>query len=718
MNVTIFLPLISAILVFFLGFFVFMKGKRDRVNFTFALFAFAITIWMLGTFMMFLNKDDISRIIFWDKFVYFGVVYIPVIMYHFGLALTRNKLIKSKILLVSGYILSTFFLLLIPTKLFVSGTFVYQWGVHTKAQLFHHVFLVYFVLYILAWFVIVYKYYKSSISSIERERIKYCFLAFFVLATIGSLGYLPAYGIGIYPFAYISGVIFVIILAYAIVVHRLMDIKMVMRKSSVYLASFSLIAFIAITVKYIFIRYFTEFSGWIDPIILFLAILVFSPIKNYFYRLANKYFFSSLYDSRELIADVSDKLRSTLEVKKVYNFIHNTLSGAFHFKAFGILGYDEKTGNYIAQYNRGFNIGQRRKFPSNVELHKVFIGKDEPIIVEEVKNANYNKKTKDVIDLLVSLDVDILTPLNIKDKTIGLIALGQKESGDMYNDEDLQILKTIGAQAAIAIENALLYEETRNFGIKLEKEVEKATQKLRSANEELKKLDVAKSEFISIASHQLRTPLTVIKGYISMILEGNFGELTPGERESLEKVYDSGERLIQLVENLLNISRIESGRLQFDYEIVQIEEIVDSVVEELTRAAGKKGLRLDYKKPAKPLPKLKIDEEKIRQVILNLIDNAIKYTKKGGVTVGLKKSGSDIELCVSDSGMGIKKEDKPNLFKKFSRGHGTSIVHTEGTGLGLYVAYEMIVAHKGKIWAESKGEGKGSKFCFELPIKN
>lgn len=708
------LPLISAIFVFILGLIVFFKNRKSRINFTFFLHSLAITSWLFCTFMMFISRGDRETAIFWDRLVYAGVVFIPVFMYHFGLAYTNKK---RDFLLYLGYLLSFVFLILSQTEYFVNDVFVYKWGIHTKAQLFHHIFLIYFVSYVIIWFIQTFRYYKNLRSAILRQQTKYIFIGFLLLFSIGPLAYLPAYGIGIYPFAYFSGLIFTIILSYAIIRHRLMDIKFVLRRSSVYLASFSLIAFIAIAVKYILNRYFFEISSWVDFIILILAILAFGPIKDYFYRLANKYFFSSLYDSREIIAEMSEKLRSTLDVNEIYNFVYKSLLNAFHFKAFGILGYNEKTKNYIIQYNKGFNVGQRRKFPSNSELEKMFISKNESIIVEEAKNISYNKKTKDTIDLLIGLNVDILAPLNIKDKTIGLIALGPKESGDMYNDEDLQVLKTISAFAAMSIDHALQYKETLNFNIKLKDEVAKATKDLIKANKELKQLDAAKSEFISIASHQLRTPLTVIKGYISMMLEGSFGELTDGGRDSLDKVYESNERLIQLVENLLNISRIESGRLQFQYEVVQFEEIIDSVIEELAGNIKKKGLHLNYKKPTKPLPKMKIDDEKIRQVIMNLVDNAIKYTKKGSITINLKKTGSNLQFCVSDSGIGISKEYLPNLFKKFSRGEGTSVIHTEGTGLGLYVAREMIEAHKGKIWAESKGEGMGSRFCFEIPVK-
>jgi signal transduction histidine kinase len=149
---------------------------------------------------------------------------------------------------------------------------------------------------------------------------------------------------------------------------------------------------------------------------------------------------------------------------------------------------------------------------------------------------------------------------------------------------------------------------------------------------------------------------------------------------------------------------------------MNFEELVENVIEELETTAKKKKLKLIYKKPKKALPKVRIDREKIRQVVMNLIDNAIKYTEKGKVQVELKLIKNKILFSVSDSGMGIEEGDMINLFKKFSRGQGTSVIHTEGTGLGLYVARQMIESHKGKIWAESEGKGKGAKFIFELPI--
>jgi signal transduction histidine kinase len=235
-------------------------------------------------------------------------------------------------------------------------------------------------------------------------------------------------------------------------------------------------------------------------------------------------------------------------------------------------------------------------------------------------------------------------------------------------------------------------------------------------NEKLRKIDQAKSEFISIASHQLRTPLTVIKGYISMIIDGTFGPMNPKIKDSLVRVESSNERLIKLVEDLLNVSRIESGRLKYNFERKQLEDLVASVCDELKENARRKGLNFEYFPPKQKLPPVVMDEEKLRQAIMNLIDNSIKYTAKGIVTVMLKKQENGILFCVSDTGIGVRAEDIPNLFKKFSRGTGTSLIHTEGTGLGLFVVKQMIEAHGGRTWLESAGEGRGSKFYFVIPF--
>jgi signal transduction histidine kinase len=234
--------------------------------------------------------------------------------------------------------------------------------------------------------------------------------------------------------------------------------------------------------------------------------------------------------------------------------------------------------------------------------------------------------------------------------------------------------------------------------------------------EEAEKLSRAKSEFISIVSHQLRTPLSAIKGYLSMILEGSYGELPEKLKEKMKNIYQSNERLIRLVNDVLSVSKIEVGEMGMIWEKEDLREIIKEVISELSIKAKEKNLYLNFEEP-KEFPKVLLDREKIRQVILNLVDNAIRYTQKGGVTVKLQIANGRLQIVVSDTGEGLTKEEKEKLFERFSRGTAGTKFWTEGAGLGLYIARKFIEMHKGRIWAESEGRGKGSTFYVELPMK-
>lgn len=235
--------------------------------------------------------------------------------------------------------------------------------------------------------------------------------------------------------------------------------------------------------------------------------------------------------------------------------------------------------------------------------------------------------------------------------------------------------------------------------------------------EEAEKLSQAKSEFLSIVSHQLRTPLTVIKGYLSMILEEGYGSLSEKLKKVIENIYVSNERLIKLVNDFLNATRVETGKMELELERVDLEELIESQIKELEIKSKEKGIYLNFEKPKEKVPQVFVDKEKIGQVILNLIDNAIKYTHSGGITVSLEKLKDSVRIKIKDTGEGMTKKEIEKLFESFSRGTAGMKFYTEGTGLGLYISKKLVELHKGKIWAESEGIGKGSTFYVELPIK-
>lgn len=281
----------------------------------------------------------------------------------------------------------------------------------------------------------------------------------------------------------------------------------------------------------------------------------------------------------------------------------------------------------------------------------------------------------------------------------------------------INIILTNVTLILVAVVGGFLIQSVKKE-VKRKEEMEELSKKLAIANQELRRLDTAKSEFISIASHQLRTPLTAIRGYISLVLEGSYGEVTATVQDILNKVYVVNNRMSQLVEDLLSISRLESGRIQYNFVETQIEPLVADIVDMFTLMAKEKKLDLKIKLPKQSLPKISIDVNKIREVISNLIDNAIKYTKEGSVTVSVDGEKSFVVVKIADTGIGVDLKDAERLFEKFTRSSETMKLDVSGTGLGLYVGKSFVQAHKGFLSVESEGKGKGACFVIKLPIKN
>ncbi len=245
--------------------------------------------------------------------------------------------------------------------------------------------------------------------------------------------------------------------------------------------------------------------------------------------------------------------------------------------------------------------------------------------------------------------------------------------------------------------------------------IEKLALDLEAANERLQELDQLKSEFVSLATHQIRGPLTAIMGYASMMLQGDFGPLSDNLRASIQTIFESSNSLTGIVQDFLDVSRIEQGRMKYEMTVFDLGRLARAVSEELLPNIEPKGLRVRLEIEDGLM--VYADAGKIRQVIENLIDNAVKYTGQGTITITAAKKGEKALLSVRDTGVGIAQETLPHLFKKFSRASDASKANLKGTGLGLYVAKQLIEAQGGKIWAESEGEGKGATFSVELPLK-
>lgn len=279
--------------------------------------------------------------------------------------------------------------------------------------------------------------------------------------------------------------------------------------------------------------------------------------------------------------------------------------------------------------------------------------------------------------------------------------------------DKLLTLITFGFSLALGI---LLIRNARKEARQRE-QIEKQEKALEEANAHLTELDRLKSEFVSLATHQIRAPLTAIKGYISEIFEGDFGEVPKGLEEPLNTVMRSNENLINIVGDFLNISRIEQGRMTYEFSSFDLAQIAKEVGSEIKPNIDRANLAFSIEVEPNHNYSVSADIGKTKQIIGNLIDNAIKYTKQGWIKLAVSKNNVNgmIRVTISDSGVGVTAETMPKLFQKFSRAGDANKTNVIGTGLGLYVVKTMVEAQHGKVWVESEGAGKGSTFIVEFP---
>lgn len=709
---TIFFSLFSLFFIIILGLIVIRNG-RQLINRLFTLLNLILIIWIFGSLML-LTAQNEAQIIFWDLFIYAGIIFWAAIQYHFSLAVTHFNF-KRKIALSIAYLLSFFFLIISRTDFFASGVFYYRYGSHTQAKLGHHLFMIFFAIYVALFFYILLKKYYQEKNKIERSKTLYYILGFSVLNFIGGTAFLPAYSIPIYPIFLASPLIFSLIITYSIVYLGLMNIKLIMRRYSVYLLSFvSLFIPAYLILYYIYLFYFQYFFP-IFIAIYISSLISFDPLKKKYYYLANKYFFSSLYDTKNLIYKLNNDLRSSLEIKKIFHSVTKVLTPAFHFKSIAIIKFNERQKEWSLLYNDSFpKLDLKIKHINNNDINKIF-SNNQPV------NSKTIQENSEVTSMfkkhLKSLRIELLIPIRInKDKLNYLILFGPKESGDPYHKKDLQILKIVANEIGIAIENALLYQSVKRFNIKLQKEVARATTKLEIQNKTLVKLDEVKDEFISIVSHQLRTPLTGIRWFTEILIKNKDKNLNHKQIEMLQHIGASNMSLIKLVNGLLDVSHIETGhKFIINKNNFLVNELINEVLKENIYLIKKKKLMIDNK--IKKDLVIYADRDKIKQVWQNLISNATKYTddQKTIQIYSRVNNKNQIVFYLKDEGVGIPQKEQAKLFNKFFRANNASLKHAEGTGLGLHIARELIRAHQGEMFFKSK-ENRGSSFYFSLPI--
>ncbi len=308
----------------------------------------------------------------------------------------------------------------------------------------------------------------------------------------------------------------------------------------------------------------------------------------------------------------------------------------------------------------------------------------------------------------------IITPIMAKNTMLGILLATSHSTTYAVTEGDEEIASILSDQIGQAIQNARLFEEVFHSRQKLELMVQERTRQLQEALSNVQQVSKMKSEFISAVSHELRTPLTSIKGYASLLSSGKLGNIPDAVRERLEKINHHSDSLVQLINNLLDISRIESGKTGMKRQRSSIASIIDNVQDLLAPQLKEKNVRLVLKVPPET-PQLLVDQSQIERVFINLVGNAVKFTpSEGTITVTAEPRESDVLFSVADTGIGLKEDDRRKLFNEFYRVDNDINQSMKGSGLGLSLAKKIIEAHNGQIWVDSIYT-KGSTFSFTIP---
>lgn len=723
-----FFQILSVIALVFLGIVVYKRNTRSLTHIYFFLISLSLALWSFAI----AAQSFFPGTYFFVNLAFVGPFAFPGLFVLFSFYFPKKEEQVKKIYINTVIFLTVGFTMLSPFSVVHVNGVRYDTFVSTK------IFPIYFLSLIIWGFTILIRKYRKY-DGLQKRQVQYFFVGLLFTTSIGGVTNL------IFPVVLrdtsltaigpVSTLIFFGFVSYAITKYRMLDIRSLVSRSLIYaiLVVFVTGSFVAVT--YLGSIYLSNRSQSLEYVFLavasFFIVVLLDPLKRYLAKATNKIFFKAAVDYPKATRAITRVINDEVELDKLVVHLARELQDQLRIKHISIMlpvgdgmYMDPQTGTVTSSKSSrkkgSINSAPLIKYLQKNQSKIVMLDELDRLVAdsrEEKDRKKYDKLRK----VVEKMEVYAAIPVSSAQKTkelAAIILMTRKRSGDGLTVQDIQLFEVLTPQIASAIQKALLYQEAQEFNQKLAREVERQTKELRSANEKLTELDQAKSEFMSIASHQLRTPLAGINGYLSMMEDGDFGRLTKQQQPIIHDVAQATQRLIRMVNVFLNVTRIEAGRFVMNYTKQPFGEVMMDIYKTLKPTADAKGVKLTIdEKGVNKLPTIDVDMDKIKDVIINLTDNAIKYSPDGHVHMSAEANSRTVHVMIKDSGVGIPKEEVDNLFDKFVRGSGIARVEPNGSGLGLFIARKIVEGHGGKIWAASEGEGKGATFQFKIPIK-
>ena len=708
-----------ALMALILGVLVLKKSKRRHdAKYWFFLVCLCLAVWSAGLEVFSLADNEVALDTASRWFYFASAVFCPALAIFTTKSFLPSTKSTKSFIYASSILITIFSLYIILVPEFIINVSEVNTPVDFSQIPIHAIHYVIFATFFLVFFLISmwfgYVAWKKS-DSIRRKQVAIYMIGLLICSIPGFAVDLLLPALGDYRYVWVGPVatiIFLFAIMYSIVRYRLMDVKMAVARSVSYMLLLIALAVVYIISAYIISIVVFQRSLTIDShvnlmnmILAMVLAVTYQPVKRFFDKFTDRVFYYGEYDADTFTREISKILTYTADLqlltRRISSYIASSLKAekvAFCIPDKGIYG----------------RAGRRRIAVVEEDIRSIMdyyyknCSFPEVILANQVKDPELKK-------LLDIHRTKIVMPLLYQNQETGILFLGEHKSLG-YSSRDIEMLESIAGELAVSIRNSLSLEEINELNKSLQRKIDEATKELRFSNRQLQRLDEAKNEFISMASHQLRTPLTSIKGYLDMMLEGDLGKITPTQRAVLREAFSSSERMVRLINDFLNISRLQTGKFNIDKQKIDIAQILRDEVALLKVVADQRSVEMNLKIDKK-VPLIVADSEKIRQVILNMIDNAIYYSdphKK--VIISLKNNNDMIEFTVKDSGIGVPKSEQANLFGKFFRGTNARKKRPDGTGVGLFLARKVILSHDGEMIFESE-EGKGSTFGFKLPVR-
>lgn len=712
------IAVLSLVLQLLLTSVVLLRDTKALRNRAFTLLSVSLAFWAALTFA-FDVFPDVAQNIYTVRATMFFVVLQNCFFPFFTYALLRTPVVYNK-RFVAYIVLSiiTASLMLLTPAMFSELATKPDGGVYPVAQPGMGLFVLHAAISITAGFRFLLRRLRQTKSSRHQQ------LMYILFGSIVLWGIVPitnfALSISLQstfyaPYTPLFTLIFSSLIVYAIVRHHLFDIKRaVVRAIAYFLAIGTVIALYSVS----FLVGVTQIFGFgalsFDRQLLLFGFatvigLSIPPLVRFFDGLTQQLFFRKAYDTQRAIDEMTGIFAETDSLDEMFKQSAKTMMRILGADSFTVsLTHNDGAGQRIAYTS----LPAQAEHPLPILTQAHMLASDVKLMaIDELSDAE-----EDLGNEMTAMNIAIVSQLRSPAGIVGYLVIGYKENGTHYGRQDLDLIDIVSDEFAIAIQSGLRFEEIKAFNVELQRKIDEATKELKESNKKLQALDEAKDEFISMASHQLRTPLTTVKGYLSMVLEGDVGKLVPAQKKVLEEAYDSSQRMVYLIGDFLNVSRLQTGKFVMEWASVNLAKVIKEEVSQLEASASARKVKLVYEPPAE-FPEVTVDENKLRQVMMNFMDNAIYYSRPDTtIDVSIVQKSGEIIFKVVDHGIGVPVNERPKLFSKFYRASNAKKQRPDGTGIGLFMAKKVIVAHGGSIIFESK-EGEGSTFGFRMPVE-